>query len=464
MQNKLFLNSTLIIIIILSILFSKILTDYGWIGLNTYNFMETNSFVNVVMNNHMSFGAFYTYIDSIFIQILGFNYISVYSIEIIIMTIGIRYLYSFINKVVNNILVTYAALLIFVLFSFTTNIFLGPRTESIYISLLIVMIYYVDKLFTENNTLSIYIILAIVSSLSAISHPNGLLLPLIFGLLLLYLVLNKKLKFIYGLILVVAITILTYHGLLLGRDFNTVFNSFIEVAIDSSHSEPFYHEYKRYVYFFINFSYLIPFYIVSIIGLFKFFIDTIKNKQNYINISKQTSYFILYTLILINLYLIIIGQKHYYYLSLQFFYISFGFMYFIYYINSIKQGLTNLVYSILVITIFWQFIENFKKNSIVQLTLDLNIKKVVRLKNIGILVNNKSVIAPVQLFFFLEGSGIGKYHPIDRFELYQANVNEYDYIIQNIYNTKIKTDKLIFIDTFEYFGYKYNIFKSKGSI
>lgn len=462
LKNKFFLILIFIGTVVSFIFLAKIKTDYGWIALNIDNFIQTNIFLNVVMNNEISFGAVYLYLDSQISSFIGFNYVSVFMIEFFIMGVGFWYLYLFIFDKTSNMLLTHVSLLLFILYALTTNIFLGPRAESIYISFLIIMIYYVDKLLSVKvfrNT--IYFQLAFIAILASISHPNGLLLSLFFGFVLIYSIWKKYISLLFSVSLMLLVSFFTYHGLLLGREFDLVFRDFLNVAMDSNHTRPFYTEYKRYISFFINFPYLLPFYILSIIGFIGFTFSTFKKKQMYLKISYESSLVIIISFILINIYLILIGQKHYYYLSLYFFYWTLGFVYAIYMIGNVyrSKDFLNTIYILLLVIIFNQGIDNFKKHSIIHVAMNLDFKKILKLKNIAYQIQKKNIIAPVQLYFFLKKNNILKFQPSNRISKNNIDIEDYDYVIENIYTSKVDTSNFVFVDTFEYFGYKYNIFK-----
>jgi hypothetical protein len=262
---------------------------------------------------------------------------------------------------------------------------------------------------------------------------------------------NKSMNYkMLGLNILLAIPIL-YIGLVFNTDIGTFIKAFNTIANDSGHTLPFYYEPIRYKQLLTNYPYLIiPFYI-GCLGLYKLYKSELKNdNKKFFNVFYTSFIFIV-------IYLMLLGTKWEYYLTLEFPFIFIGISYFIYSLNIDKKYIYNLLVGIILIIALFKF----PKNEEFLRTFNIPSGRVSIVESVKEETKGYTVFAPIQTFFiFKNSSDLIAFEQIS----YRTIEKKFDYIVmnilvdKNIYEKKFNI-KLEYRKSFIYNDSQFNLFK-----
>jgi hypothetical protein len=202
-MNKLWYTSSTFLILILSILyivvqltgltqFPRIWGDETWYANVAYNFSQGNGFINTnVGSNGGDDLFFFTFVLGVFYKFLGTSILVTKIVPVIIGLITIWGFYSIMKfaKLRNSVI---TLVLLFVIFSNVTYIvFRTVRPDGIVIMLAIWSLYFLLRTINSSKILHFYIT-GVLTSLAFLSHPDGGIFGILFGLYFLYRSVNEN--------------------------------------------------------------------------------------------------------------------------------------------------------------------------------------------------------------------------------------------------------------------------------
>lgn len=438
-----------LILVTLMIIINKIGTDFAWLSYNIDYYIKNGELKNVIFNTPSGWWAFFTYLSAQIINIIGeFSYLTAQFLNIIFSMLGIVFLYRLIFAITNDSYKTFFVISIYLLLGYGTGILSGTRPENIYISSMIMVVYSIYKHYHTNDYKYLYfgVLFAIFG---ALSHPNGLvnfIILLIYGSLL---VINSKINYKHLFILIFTVLVLFPMLLLFGQSYEQFISSFLVIATDKGHTMPFYYEWLRYKNFIQYYNYL---FIILFLGMFVMFNELIKNIKTDNTFVKTVNY----SLIFIMLYLLFIGQKLEYYLSLYFPFIAI-------YLSIYKiEKISVKYYAIItIVAIFTTILIKLPENEEFLKKIHLPSGRVGIIENIKNETKGKIVLAPIQTFFIFRKNSY--FIPSQQF--FHLNIEQnFDYFVIQILLDKEKYEKkynikLTYKRSFVYNKTQFNLFK-----
>ena len=432
-------------------------TDSGWIANTIQRLSETGEFVWTAQYVNISFGKIYFYINSLILG-LSDSYFILKIVPIVASIISLYFFYRFLELIFIDKFSVILGMLLMVIFCVSTNITIGLRTESLYIPILFSSFYFIYK-FDRNNNYGYLYLLAFLSSISAVSHPNGFVL---IGLLFIFVVikmLSKKISLIHFMFNSLLIITIIINGLLWQTNVAEFIEGFNTIAKDSSHSIPFYKEYLRYVYFLKDFTYL---FIPLLLGYFGFYIFVKHFKQNKVDLelSSDMSKFLVFGGIFVLIYLTFIGVKWSYYLALFFPFVIFSLIYLLHYyklnIQVIYMSIA-IVFFILVSLVFY----NLPKNEDFLKIAHIPSARVAIIDEVKKKTNGQIVLAPARAYYLFHKNA--KLIQMEKLQYHTVD-DKLDFILVDFdksykYYEKKLNIKLEYIRSFVYHDSQYNLFK-----
>lgn len=397
--NNKSLQFTIIIFTILSTIgfafITPLGTDSGWIANTTKRIADTGEFLWTAQFVNIAFGKVYFYINSLLINTID-KYFVLKIIPTLLTLIAIYLFYRFVLEIFKDKLIATLSLWLIIMFGVSTSIMLGLRTEGLYIPILFILFYLIYQYDITSKYIYLYIS-TVLTSLTAITHPNGFVL---IGLLFIYVIIKlmyKKISWVHIIINTVLISIIVTYGLLWQTNLTEFIEGFNAIAKDDGHTIPFYKEYLRYISFVRDYTYLsIPMFI-GLFGIYLFIRDYFK-KSLEINLPKDFSKFIVYGSIFVFFYLTVIGVKWGYYLALLFPYFIIGLLYVVRYYNLDKKIII-LLHLLLVILIINLILTKLPQNEDFLKLVHLPSERIAIVNDIKTLTKDKVVLAPAKTFY-----------------------------------------------------------------
>jgi len=171
--------------------FTRVWEDETWYANVAYNFSLGNGFVNT---NVGAFGGddlfFFTFVLGIFYKIFG---VSLFVSRLVSVIIGLGAIIG-LNKILSHLkLINREKTLILFGFIFSNVFYIAFRTvrpDGIVVLLIIWALYFLIKSRSDHKT-SNYLLSGFITSLAFLSHPDGGIFGLVFGLYFLFVSINK---------------------------------------------------------------------------------------------------------------------------------------------------------------------------------------------------------------------------------------------------------------------------------
>jgi len=448
------INSKFFIVIILFfiILYSfvvTIATDYSWYINRIDWYAYSGIFYDSGFDVFGAWESFMTFLNSKNINIFGNLYIFYWLQGLLYSILSTLVLFKLLKLQYKYEVDIYLGTISYILLAFFTTIYIGARPENIYVSSIVIILYFLYKFIESDKFIWIYFA-SFISIFGALSHPNGLILFVILFIFAVKLIVFKKFSIIHFILNMLIICSLFYSGLFFGQTHSEFLNFFQNISNNSAHSLPFYYEPKRYI------SFIFEHLLISPLFLFGLFTLVLYMKK-YLLCFKEYFFenFISLSSLFIIVYLIFIGAKWEYYLSLLFPFMVLSIIEYIKDKNFNKHFFIGLGFVLMLIIIG----KDFKKNEEFLSILNIPSQRVNIINEVKNTIEDSKVYAPMRLYIMY------KYY--DRFvPLEKSNIanQKFDFVIldfsSTIKNYEVKLDSdLQYIRSFVYNGHYYNLFK-----
>lgn len=459
--NNRLLQVTIVLFTILSTiafaLISPFGTDSGWIANTTQRIANTGEFLWTAQFVNIAFGKVYFYLNSLLMTSAD-TYFILKLFPVLFTLISILLYYKFTLALFKDKLTSSLSIWLIIIFGASTSIMLGLRTEGLYVPILFILFYLIYKYDVSSEYRYLYL-LSILTSLSAITHPNGFVLV---GLLLIYVVIKliqKEILWIHILFNTILILSIVTYGLLWQTNLIDFIEGFNTIANDKGHTIPFYKEYLRYISFMKDYTYLSIPLVAGLYGLYLYIRDFFKNSLK-IDLPKSIGSFITYGAIFVFIYLIFIGAKWGYYLSLLFPFLTIGLLYIIKYYD-LDRKIIIMIKILLILLIINLLLSKLPKNEEFLRLAHIPSARIAIVNDIQTLTKNKIVLAPARSYYMFHNNSTFiqiekmRYHKIDKTP---------DYVLidfgNNYKNYESKLGiKLLYLRSFVYNDAIYNLFE-----
>lgn len=447
--NDRFLFFSILILVAIYSFIQPITTDYSWY-INIVDWKNHEDiFYNSVFASRGGWDIFRTLVNSYFVKLFGDLYINYWLLGLVYSFIGVFILFKLLTLKYTNKENTYLGVISYVLLAYFTGIYIGTRSENIYVSSIIILLYFLVKFIETDKYIWIYLA-SLISTFGVLSHPNGLVLIVILFIFALKLLITNKLNWFHFVANIFVILSLLYFGFFFGQTHEEFLSLFASVSSDVAHSMPFYYEPKRYISFVLVYSLIAPLFLFGLFTLVLYIKKYLPSFREYFfeNLVTISSLFII-------VYLAFIGAKWEYYLSLLFPFMVISIVEYIKDKNFNKNLFVGMGFILMIVTIG----ENFRKNEEFLSLLSIPSQRVNIINEIKSMIKDSRVCAPMRLYI------MHKYHnkfiPLEKLNLKNES---FDFIILDFNRAKEEYEKelkveLKYIKSFVYNGSYYNIFR-----
>lgn len=441
---------SILLLIIIYTLANTIETDTPWIINRVDQYANTGKFIDIVHSEISgSWENFFTLINSYISLALNQVYFSYWIFNFIYSIVGLAALYKLLWNFSDKKINIYFGIICYILLAYFTGIFIGARLENIYVSSIVIELYFIYNFLKYNKYIWLYLA-SFVAVLGALSHPNGLVAFIVLFIFALKLLIYKKVRVIHFILNICIVCSLFYYGLFFGQTHNEFWSFFQNISNDSSHTLPFYYEPKRYITFVADHLLIAPLFLFGLLALVIYIKKYLFDFKQYF----FENFLVLGSLFII-IYLTLIGAKWEYYLSLLFPFMTISI------VEYIKEKDYNKKLFIIIGCILMALTTGqvFKKNEEFLSLLHIPSQRVNTIKEIKAMIKNSIIYAPIRLYIM--------HHYYDKFiplEKSDIEGKSFDYVILDYdrmkgrYEEKIKS-KLHYIRSFVYNGHYYNLFK-----
>jgi hypothetical protein len=402
-------------------------TDYAWYMHITDYYIKHHVFYNQINNTYGGWGIIFIPIHAFLVELFGNFYLNYWLLNLFCSLVGMYYLYKLLRLMNIKESVAYSSLLLYIGFAFATGIFIGTRPESIYISSIIVELYYVF-LFYKTNQYKFMYLSTFASTIGALSHPNGIVGFIILFFVLVRIVYIRKFKILHITTNILLMLGIFYFGITFGDSTENLIKSILVVTSDAGHTIPFYYEPIRYISFLFNHG------IIGLLFIVGFTLTLVKSIKDFSSAKNQNEYYTLTSVfIFIIIYLIVLGAKWDYYLALLFPFIVLSIAQ---YINKMNDNVNIYFIYFIFLVLFSTVIDNFKKNELFLDAFNIKSERVIVLQDLKYLLQNKIIVAPVQFYPLLHDSE--HFIPLEQFPKSKLDYNPLNanYVILNVMDNK----------------------------
>lgn len=425
-------------------------TDTSWIINRIDQYTYDKKFIDIVHSvNSGSWENLFTVINSYLSLLLNQLYFTYWIFNFIYSLLGVYLLYKLLFILSLEKRNVYLGVFFYIILAYFSGIFIGTRFENIYVSSIVILIFFINSFLKSDKYIWIYFS-SIISVFGALSHPNGLILFVILFIFAIKLIVIKKFSIVHFIFNILIICGLFYYGLFFGQTYSEFLNFFQNISNDSAHSLPFYYEPKRYISFVLNHSLIAPLFLFGLFTLALYMKKYLLYFKEYFfeNLLAISALFII-------IYLTFIGAKWEYYLSLLFPFVVISIVEYIQDKNFNKNLFIGIGFVLMIVTIG----KDFKKNEEFLSLLHIPSQRVNIVNEVKSIIKDSTVYAPMRLYV------MHKYHnrfvPLERVDIGNEKI---DFVILDFSIAKEQYDKkldknLEYMQSFIYNDHYYNLFR-----